>query len=329
MRALMTLRRADGKREKVLVDNWDDLPLLQADEVRTETLFTGLTNGTERNGLIGGNYAPSDQSLPAGSGYQNVGRVTEVGSSVDDLEEGDLVYSSQGHYEYCTLRPHKLKDLMPHQRHDGLYVKLNPEIDLIQAALFGVSAVAMRCCRNADLRMGERFLVIGAGMVGQMAAQIGNAMGARGTLCDIDQRRLDIAKEIGAVEATINVGGNGWEQQVQEASYRTILDLAGVVGMEDQLIRAVEHGGTILFIAGRFKVEYNFNLGQHREINIKQNSHFDKDDLDNLHRLVSRGLLNMDPLILDMVPVAEARQIYDKLRDTPQALLGTVFDWRQ
>ena len=95
----MTLRRADGKREKVLVDNWDDLPLLQADEVRTETLFTGLTNGTERNGLIGGNYAPSDQSLPAGSGYQNVGRVATVGSSVDDLEEGDLVFWSQGHYE--------------------------------------------------------------------------------------------------------------------------------------------------------------------------------------------------------------------------------------
>ena len=328
MRALMTQRRADGKREKVLVDNWDDLPPLQADEVRTETLFTGLTNGTERNGLIGGNYAPSDQSLPAGSGYQNVGRVAEVGSSVDDLEEGDLVYSSQGHYEYCTLRPHKLKGLMPHQRHDGLYVKLNPEIDLIQAALFGVSAVAMRCCRNADLRMGERFLVIGAGLVGQMAAQIGNAMGARVTICDVDQKRLDIAESVGSVETVFNVSGDGWDRQVEDASYDTILDVAGVVGVEDKLIQATKHGGNILFIAGRFKVEYTFNLGQHREVNIKQNSHFDKDDLENLQRLLARGAVNIEPLILDVVPVSEAKLIYDRLRDQPQELLGTVFDWR-
>ena len=185
--------QADGKREKVLVNDWVDPPPIEEDHVRTKTLFSGLTNGTERNGLIGGNYAPTDQSLPAGSGYQNVGRVIQVGSEVDDLEVDDVVYSSQGHYEYCTLRPHKLKNLMPHERHDGLLIKLDSRVDPVHAALFGVASVAMRCCRNADLRMGERFLVIGAGMVGQMAAQIGNAMGARVTICDIDQKRLDIA----------------------------------------------------------------------------------------------------------------------------------------
>ena len=328
MRALMMQLQADGKREKVLVNDWVDPPPIEEDHVRTKTLFSGLTNGTERNGLIGGNYAPTDQSLPAGSGYQNVGRVIQVGSEVDDLEVGDIVYSSQGHYEYCTLRPHKLKNLMPHERHDGLLIKLDPRVDPIHAALFGVASVAMRCCRSADLRMGECFLVIGAGMVGQMAAQIGNAMGARVTICDIDQNRLDIAESVGFVEAVINVGGDGWERQIEDASYDVVLDVAGVMGMEDKLIRAIKHGGSILFIAGRFKVEYTFNLGQHREINIKQNSHFDKDDLGNLQRLLARGAVNMASLILDVVPVSEAKLIYDRLRAQPQGLLGTVFDWR-
>ena len=83
-----------------------------------------------------------------------------------------------------------------------------------------------------------------------------------------------------------------------------------------------------MFIAGRFKVEYTFNLGQHKEINIKQNSHFDKDDLANLQRLVAERRLNMATLIQDVVAVASAKQIYDKLRDYPEELLGTVFDWR-
>ena len=133
---------------------------------------------------------------------------------------------------------------------------------------------------------------------------------------------------MGFVEAVVNVGEDGWERQIEDASYDAVLDVAGVMGMEDKLIRAIKHGGSILFIAGRFKVEYTFNLGQHREINIKQNSHFDKDDLGNLQRLLARGAVNMASLILDVVPVSEANLIYDRLRDQPQGLLGTVFDWR-
>ncbi len=320
--------RADGEREKKMVDNWPDPPPIESDQIRTETLLSGLTNGTERNGMIGGNYAPSESSLPTGGGgYQNVGRIIEIGSDIKDLEVGDTVYSSSGHYQYCNLRPHNFENLMPHQYHDGLLIKLDNRVDLTQAALFGVSSVAMRCCRNADLRMGQRFLVVGAGMVGQMAAQIGNAMGARVSIADIDQRRLDIAYSTGLVENVVNVSGKGW-QQIQDANFDTILDVAGVVGMEDQLIGAAKHGGLILLIAGRFKVEYTFNLGQHKEINIKQNSHFDKDDLTNLQRLTARGELNIAPLIKDVVSIASAQQIYDRLRDQPQELLGTVFDWR-
>ena len=37
----------------------------------------------------------------------------------------------------------------------------------------------------------------------------------------------------------------------------------------------------------------------------------------------------MDALIQDVVALASAKQIYDKLRDHPEELLGTVFDWRQ
>ena len=40
-----------------------------------------------------------------------------------------------------------------------------------------------------------------------------------------------------------------------------------------------------MLIAGRDKVSYTFNLAQRRLITIKQNSHFSKDDLENLCRL--------------------------------------------
>lgn len=315
MKALVTRKRQDGKREKVLLDNWPDPPPLAANQFKTQTLFSGVTNGTERNDLLGGNYAHKDEDLPATWGYQNVGRVIETGPDVKEIKTGDVIYSSADHVEFAVIPE------------NWLYIKLPPEIDPKEAALFGMASVAMRTCRNADLRLGERVLVVGAGIIGQIAAQIANAMGASVTICDVDERRLDLARRIGAAECVFNSNGTGWDDYIKDFSFDAILDLAGVVGMEDRLITAAKTRGRIMLIAGRNDVKYTFNFGQIHEITIKQNSHFDNTDLANLCRLVRRGQVRVAPLIQDVLPVTEAQKLYDRLRDTPAELLGTVFVW--
>ncbi|MYH12330.1 MAG: hypothetical protein F4191_05765 [Rhodothermaceae bacterium] len=97
--------------------------------------------------------------------------------------------------------------------------------------------------------------------------------------------------------------------------------------MEDRLIRALKSRGRLLLIGGRFKVNYTFNLGQAHEITIRQNTGYDRDDLTNLCRLVRRGLVDIAPLLQEVVPVTEAQRIYDTLRDAPHELSGTVFIW--
>ena len=315
MRALVTRLRADRSREKVLVTDWPEPEGPKGNEVRTRTIYTGITNGTERNDLTGGNYASPDEKLPAGWGYQNVGRVIETGPDVKQLQVGDVLYLSADHME-TVVRPE-----------GGLLIKLPEDVDPTHAALFGMASVAMRSCRHADLRMGQRVLIVGQGFIGQMAAQIANVMGARVAVCEIDPRRLDVARQIGAAEEVFDVSSDGWDGQIEDSSFDAVIDLAGVVGLEDKLIRAVRPRGSVLFVAGRFRVNYTFNLGQGREITIKQNSHFNRDDLANLCRLVRRRTVNIKPLIQDVVPVGEARRIYDTLRDRPGELFGTVFVW--
>ncbi len=315
MRALAVRLRSDNVREVALVADWPEPEGPKGNQIKTQTLYSGITNGTERNNLIRGNYSAPDRALPSVVGYQNVGRVIEVGPEVKTLSVGDVLYMSVKHMEYFV---------MPE---DGLLIKLPDAIDPEQAALFGVSGVAMRTCRNADIRMGERVLVIGAGVVGQTAAQIAAVMGGRVTICDIDDSRLKVAKRIGAAEEVLNVSGDGWERNIPQRSFDVLIDVAGVPGMEDKLIAAVRQRGRVMFIAGRSQVSYNFNQGQGREITIKQNSHLDRGDLANLCRLVARGMVKMDPLIRDVVPVSEAGRIYDILRDKPGELHGTVFVW--
>lgn len=306
----------DKRRQKVLIHDCPEPEGPAGNEVKTETIYSGITNGTERNQLIGGNYAPKDDQLPiSGGGYQNVGRVIEVGPDVSELQVGDVLYMSAAHSEYIVMAE------------DDLLIKLPDSIDRTEAALFGMTSVAMRTCRNTELKMGERVLIVGAGIIGQVAAQIAAVMGARITLCDINPNRLELATEIGAAETVLDVSGDGWEKGVADGTFDAVIDFAGVPGMEDQMISAVRRCGRVIFIAGRGKVTYTFNLGQGQEIQLKQNSHFDRDDLENLCRLVDRGLVKIAPVIRDVVPVSEAKRIYDTLRDNPTELLGTVFVW--
>ncbi len=317
MKALVTQLREDGVREKRLVSDWPDPPAVTGNLVRVQTLYSGVTNGTERNDLIGGNYATPSESLPATWGYQNVGRVIEAGPDCRDLKVGDVVYSSADHVEYAVFTE------------DWLLVKLPETVDRTHAALFGMTSVAMRTCRHADLRMGERVLVVGAGFIGQMAAQIADAMGARVTICDIDAARLETARRLGAVETAFLSDTSGWTEHVPISSFDAVIDVAGAPGMEDRLIDAVRARGRVLLIAGRSQVNYTFNLGQAHEVTVKQNSHFDRDDLQNVCRLTSRGRLSIGPLIRTIAPVSEASGIYEALRDRPWELGGTVFDWQQ
>ncbi len=69
MKAIVIKLLPDKRREKTVVTDWKEPAPPVGNEVLCEAVFTGLTNGTERNQLIGRNYAPADVSLPCGGGY--------------------------------------------------------------------------------------------------------------------------------------------------------------------------------------------------------------------------------------------------------------------
>lgn len=311
MRALVTRLASDGSREKVLVHDWPEHEPLSGHQVLSRTSHTGITNGTERNDILGGNYAEPDEELPVSCGYQNVGQVTQIGADVTRFAVGDVIFTDRKHLEHVV------------STEDANVIKLPDEVDRTHAALFGMASVAMRNCRNAQVEVGEHVLIVGAGCIGQFAAQIAALRGARVTLCDIDPARLDLARRIGAAEEIVDTGGDGWDRHIRQAFYDVVIDLAGVPRMEDQLILATKFRGRLVFVAGRKKVQYTFNLGQRRRITIRQDSHFHRADLENVCHLVDCGRLAVGPLVKDVVPVAEADRIFATLRDRPRELMGT------
>lgn len=302
-----------GGRRKVLVDDWPDPGDPSPTEVRTVTLATGVTNGTERNDLLGGNYAVPEAALPSlGIAYQNVGCVQAVGANVADVARGDLVFSSSPHAEFA------LTD------HRGLLTVLPPGINKHHAALLGMSSVALRVARRCRVGVGRSTLVVGAGFVGQMIAQMATLFGSRVAIADLDVDRLAIAQSEGWAERIIEASGSAG---LPEGQFDVVVDAAGVPGMEDSLITAAAYRGAVAFVAGRSRVSYDFNAGQHREIEIVHSSHFDRVELEGAARMMASGRIRVAPLLTDVVAVDEAETIYATLKEQPSAMLGTVFQW--
>jgi len=144
--------------EKVLRDDLPEPPEPVGDQVKTQTVYSGLANDPEREVLLGLTGAASDGWLNAETGFQSVGRVVRTGPDASSLQVGDFVFHTAGHVEFAVIPE------------TALLVRLRPEVDRRHAALYGLAASAMHVCSDAAPALGERVLIVGAGVVGQMAA---------------------------------------------------------------------------------------------------------------------------------------------------------------
>src|SRR5258708_27491892 len=122
-------------------------------------------------------------------GYSSAGIVTAVGHETPGIRVGDRVTAAGSGYAN-----HAEAAFIPR----NLVVPLPEDVDFESAAFVTVGAVALQGIRQAGPRLGENVLVIGLGLVGQLAVQLLKAAGCRVFGIDLDQTRVDLACELGA-----------------------------------------------------------------------------------------------------------------------------------
>lgn len=133
-------------------------------------------------------------------GYSAAGTVVEVGSGVDGFTVGDRVACAgagfASHAEMISV-PKNLCVRIP----DGVS---------FDAASFGtLGAIALQGVRLAAPTLGEAFVVIGLGLLGQITVQLLRANGCRVFGVDTDESKFDLAKELGAEMCAAPTGAVG------------------------------------------------------------------------------------------------------------------------
>ncbi|HET7119748.1 MAG TPA: zinc-binding alcohol dehydrogenase [Solirubrobacterales bacterium] len=319
------------------------VPICGPSQILTQALYTGITNGTERNQLLGGNYNPGHWPVTY-IGYQHVGRVIEVGERVEGFAVGDVVYSDTPHKEInaAEVGPEANTILMP------------AGVEPREGALFGVASVAKHAVARADLLPEQKCLVVGAGLIGLLTAQLAAAECSEVWIADLDQARLELAAELGVKPIRVTPEAESWEAVRAEGPFDVVFEASGAPVLDEIVGRGwpgetypegpakpgVTHQSReldpsrrskpvprVVMVAGRDRVSYDFNAGQVHELSILHVSHFDFIDLAEVAELVAAGSLPLGKLIKEEIPIAEAPATYLRLGQEPGSMLGTVFVW--
>src|SRR5205814_2995327 len=80
----------------------------------------------------------------------------------------------------------------------NLCVRLPEGVDFESAAFSTLGAVALQGVRLAEPTLGESVVVIGLGLLGQLAVQLLKANGCRVFGVDLESNRIDLARQLGA-----------------------------------------------------------------------------------------------------------------------------------
>jgi 3-hydroxyethyl bacteriochlorophyllide a dehydrogenase len=285
-----------------------------AGDVVVETIWSGVSTGTERLLYTGRMPDFPGMGYPLVPGYESVGVVVEAGAEAK-LAVGARVFVP-GARCFGPVR--------------GLFggaashlvapaSRLVPVSETLgdNAVLLALAATALHA--RAGVAAGEGDLIVGHGVLGRLLARLAViAGGAPPVVWEKNPARAE--------------GVVGYEVLAPEddkrRDYRTIFDVSGDSGIIDMLVQRLAPGGEIVLAGFYDTLAFRFAPAFMREARLRIAAQWREGDLQAVNRLVEEGRLSLDGLVTHRRPASEAPAAYPIAFGDP-ACLKMVLDWRE
>lgn len=324
---------------------WQDFELPDApgpSEVLVKTLWSAVSAGTETAIYAGthiGFQTPGATypRYPYLAGYAATGTVLAVGSDVKDLQPGQVVgYSGK----------HATHGLIDTRREPVIPLADGTPVDL--AALARLVTISLNGVRLARISLGESVLVFGAGLIGQLAAQLCQLSGGRPVaIVDRLLGRLAVAKECGIASTLDASAGDvlaAAKAPTDGRGYDVVIEATGAAPVVAQSLQAAaRYGRVILLGSPRGKVEIDpYHWIHSPGVTVIGAHTMTTPGSETIHSrwtlaanfelaigLLSEGTLKLEPLVTHRRPAADAADVYENIVARPEEQLGVLLDWRE
>jgi len=258
-------------------------------------------------------------SYPVVQGHEVSGVIVQVGEEVTGLSVGDkITFAPQVVCGECYPCTHGMYHICENLKVMGfqtdgtaqeffplpadIVFKLPDETPLDHAAMIEPIAVAVHAVLKGGDVAGKKVLVLGAGTIGNLVAQVTKAFGAEAVMItDVRDYKLDKAKACG-IDFTINAAKTDLNQAITTYFGPARADLIlECVGVQDTITQAVKlaRKGTTIVIVGVFGEKPVVDLGyvQDRELKLVGTLMYQNSDYEIAIDLVRQGKMCLNQLI--------------------------------
>jgi L-iditol 2-dehydrogenase len=183
-----------------------------------------------------------------------------------------------------------------------------------QGALVEPVSVAVHAVGRAGEVKGRNVVVLGAGPIGNLVAQVAQAEGAQVLITDLSDYRLEVARQCG-LEHTSNAEretlGTAAQRAFGRAGFELALECVGVEATMTAAIENIQKGGVIV-VVGVFGEKPRVDLGlvQDRELVLKGTLMYQRRDYERAVELIADGKIITDPLFSKHFPLEQYLEAY-------------------
>ena len=269
-----------------------EVPKPKEEEVLIKVEYVGIC-GSDIHGFQSGPFIPpKDPNQEIGLGHECAGTVVEIGSKVTRFKKGDKVciepgvpcgkckFCLEGKYNICpqvdfmATQPNYKGALTNYLVHPESFCYHIPDnMSVMEGALVEPAAVGIHASMQANVKPGDKVVILGAGCIGLMTFQGCKLMGCSDIIVvDVVPKRLEMAKKLGAT-AVINGSVEDTVSRCKEIfgdlGANIVFETAGSTITAKQTTDIVMRGGKIM-IVGTIPGETPINfLKINREVEIQ------------------------------------------------------------
>lgn len=317
--------------------------ILKPTEVRVKTIFSTISNGTERANItgdptIGLNVKPGSEAVfPRVSGYSSSGIVVEKGTDVKSIEIGDRVAM------YWTK--HRNYNVVDEKN----AVKIaNDNVSFAEASMAHIGAFPLAAIRKTRLEIGESAMVMGLGILGLMAVQLARAAGAVPVIAvDSVAERREKALKFGADYAFDPFEENFAEKvkAVTNGGVNAAIEVTGQgAGLDETLDCMAKFGRVALLGCTRssdFTIDYYRKVhgpgitlvGAHTLARPEYDSYpgyfTTYDDINAILKLCANNRIDFKSMVEEIHSPSDCEKVYDRLVNDKKFPTVVQFDWEK
>ena len=312
-----------------------------ANDVLVRLVYSTISSGTERANLTGevnvGIYTVDTVAhFPRRLGYSSSGVVEAVGSEVTRVVPGDRVAVSWStHSQYKIVNEYEIHKIE------------SDKVDFQDAALALIATFPLGAIRKCSLEIGEPAMVMGQGVLGQIAVKLLRAAGALPVIAvdPVPEKRAR-ALEIGA-DYALDPFDPDFVKKAKEMTHggvKVAIEVTGLGQGLDQVLDVMAPMGRVALLGctrhSDFTIDYYHKVhgpgiqlfGAHTQARPKFESYpghwTHHDDIMAVLRMVEMGRLDLKGLVQEVHSPEEAGEVYHRLA-TEKSFPVVQFDWRR